>query len=320
MHWANDALSGAVYKLSQLHKLGEARPSLVCSGCSTRVVFSSGYYQARGKPEQRWIAPYIRLWPGCEHARACKFTAAAAVDQVVAKSRAIEDLRDLFDDAEGKVVFRLGGVHKAMLESKRSAPSGPDNNDSPPHVATAYKPRKPRITNYLRSATGIARLLALIESEEELAQVLEIRTARGRIPWKKFFYEHKRLSVLYRRLSNERRRIPHPIAIEFTVNQMKIDGPDVVSLQGIACHDDERQADDHEQQTKAKPLPIVPWLRVFGRNLGEKFKRDVTYVVLIEPRATCKDGWRNIRADIHHGSQVAPLIQREGTKTFGDDD
>lgn len=318
MHRAFDALTGAAYELAQLHELGDTRPSLVCSGCPTRVVFSSGYWHARGKPAQRWIAPYIRLWPNSEHARDCKYTVAGAVNQLVAKSRAIEDLRDLFDDADGKVIFRLGGVHKAMMESKGAPTADPDNESSPTHIATAYRQRQPRIANYLRSATGIARLLALIESETELEQVLEIRTTTGRISWKDFFFEHKRLSVLYRRLMHKRQPITHPIAIEITVNQKKVDGPHEQSLQGIACHDDERRP-DAEQRPADKQRPIVPWLKIFGQSLGQHFIEHETYVVLIQPRATYKDGWRNIRAEIHHRSQVAPLIQHEAASLRDDD-
>lgn len=274
----------------------DARPALVCScsKCSANVVYVSGYAHARGTPRERWVDPYIRLAPGTEHSGECESTPAGAIKQLVADARAIDDLYDLFDEGGGTVIFRLGAVRRALLESERPELREPDD-DASGGEATAYKQRK-RVANYLRSAIGVARLHALVERESKraLEQQLEIWTAHGRIAWGDFFYARDRLPELYRRLTKLGGSFTHPVAIEFT-HRKWIDGDQDHSLQGVGVRDGDS-------------LTIVPWLRLQGRWSERKFANGKTYIALIQPRARRNGEWRNINADVYHRSQIAPLI------------
>lgn len=203
-----------VFNIGQLSKSDNG--NLKCRFCDAEVQYVSAHTKGASKTP---IAAYLKLWQEENHNADCGYSVKGAVEQLVADSNAVEDISPIFElQEDGSCLFRMNILVDAQRVAKDSLSIGNDHNglvrqfDGRNYVRTER-----RLASYFRSASGIAKLRALVQDSSDvelLGRLVKIQHKDNFISWNDFYYDESRYHVLFNRL--ERSKLFHPVAVKVT--------------------------------------------------------------------------------------------------------
>lgn len=188
-----------------------------CAKCVASVELVADYWINKPDPDlARRVEAFFRLGKGRqnEHDPNCSNTPKGQVDEIVRRSKSVEDSRDPFSkrDSDGTYVFRLN------IPAEESA--GPLNRlTALQSTQEAWKARKERIwsgqwmARFCRSAVGLAKLWRALESrsgQAELSRLVQIELNGKRVPWRKFFFPPENIHEFSELAKG---KLDHPVAL-----------------------------------------------------------------------------------------------------------
>lgn len=191
---------------------GKGKEPLKCVHCSTPVTHQSAHTRERDD-KSILIPAYFRLLPSGRHAYGCKYAVEEEIKTIVKESD------DLFESIRvGQYRLRLVMIKEALTGSSASS----TNNETRPNGGTTkvYEHSQGKLPAYINSAKRVLQLRALCDSDEEIANHLElVFEGDAIVPWSQFYFETERhLSAFHTIQSNT---VQHPIALHGTVKFKK---------------------------------------------------------------------------------------------------
>ncbi len=204
-----------VFDISKLSKADNG--NLKCKYCGANVQYVSAYTRhASNTP----VSAYLKLWQDAEHIDGCGYSVKGAVKQLVAESTAVEDTFPIFElQEDGSYLFRMNILVDAQEVAQELAQSNDDFANSN-HLATRrnYIRTEQQLASYFRSATGVAKLRALIQESQDIGQLtdlIKIQYKDSYISWNDFYYDEARYQMLFNRLAKG--NVKYPVAVNLTV-------------------------------------------------------------------------------------------------------
>jgi hypothetical protein len=204
-----------VFNISKLSK--SDNKNINCKYCGADVQYVSAHTKIASNTP---VAAYLKLWQDAEHKNGCGYSVKGAVDLIVANSNSVEDIDPIFElQEDGSYLFRMNILVDAQKTAQELAQSD-DNFSNSEHLATRrkYIRSEQQLASYFRSATGVAKLRALIQESqdvEKLTKLIKIQYKDSYISWSDFYYDETRYQILFNRLS--KRKVTHPVAINLTI-------------------------------------------------------------------------------------------------------
>ncbi len=268
--------------ISKLSKSHNGR--LHCSHCNADVEYVSGYLRDASKKP---VAAYLRLCKNEEHKSDCKNSVKGSIEQLVDESNAIEDIPSIFEiQDDGSYVFRMNLLVEAQKILKdTSIPGENDNREKGISTGSDYARTGNRINSYFRSASGIAKLRALIEDSADIElfkSLIKIQYKNKYIKWNDFYYDESRYDILYRRAAKA--KLHHPVAINVTVkSDLGYYAGAKVFHWSYRCFT-MRVDDDDKRQV------FVPKIQFSDEKIANQITKLSTYLVV-------GDVWANSQAD-----------------------
>ena len=166
------------------------------------------------------VSAYLKLWQTEEHDENCDNSINGAINKLVAGSKAIEGISQIFElHQDANYLFRMNVLVEALEVARESSKMAAEHNDFE-RVITGrkYVRTGQQLASYFRSASGIARIRALIQESPDVelfTQRVEIQYKDGFLSWNDFYYDQSRYPILFRRLGNG--KISHPVALNLTI-------------------------------------------------------------------------------------------------------
>jgi hypothetical protein len=178
MFRARNTAGGHLLTISQIR----TRQSLICADCGTPIV----YNRAHQRGDSTQVAAYLRLAQGRDHGPDCKYNLRSQVEALAALGRSLDEaaqpLRLL---ADGKYLLRLGIPGDGPTASQRTDETASTTDGK--SIRQVWSGRT--LAPYCRTASGLARIAALVEHKPELESMVLIRHGDRRIDWNDFFFE-----------------------------------------------------------------------------------------------------------------------------------
>ena len=206
-----------VFKIHQISTSDNGK--LKCKLCPAEVQYVSEHTRGASNTP---VAAYLRLSQREKHRKDCEYSVNVAIDKLVAESKAVEDISQIFDLYKvGSYLFRMNILIEALEVAQEASKMDNALNGSK-RVITGrrYVHTGQHLDSYFRSATGLVRLRALIEDASDiklLTQIVKIQYKDSSIPWKNFYYDQPRYPELFNSLS--KRKIFHPVALNLTISK-----------------------------------------------------------------------------------------------------
>lgn len=206
-----------VFKIGQLCTSDNG--SLLCKNCLAEVQYVSAHTRGEGDSQTR-VSAYLKLRQNEDHREHCPYSINGAINILVAESQAVEDSPRIFHpDEAGNYLFRMNILVDALKVADETSGTATDH-DSSSHALLGrnYVPSGQHLASYFRSASGLARIRALIEEASDIrlfTQCLKIRYRDRDLSWNDFYYDSSRYPILFQHLKN--RRISHPVALKLTI-------------------------------------------------------------------------------------------------------
>lgn len=201
-------------EISRLRKSDNG--SLLCVHCPAKIQYVSAH-----KRRDNHVSAYLKLQQNENHEDNCPNSVDGAINLLVAQSEAIEDgKRILQPDADGKHLFRMNILVDALRFAGVNSEMAPDpDNSERTNIGINYVRSEHNLASYFRSASGVVRIRALLESSDInlLTQRIEIEFNGRIVKWDDFYYDQERYPILYKRLKNK--EIDHPVALKLTIKQ-----------------------------------------------------------------------------------------------------
>jgi len=204
-----------IFHISKLSKLNNG--NLNCKYCGVEIMYVSAHTK---KSSSTPVPAYLKLWKGINHGDECGYSVKGAVELLASNSNSVENNNSIFElQKDGNYLFRMNilvDAQKTAQELAQSENNFTNNQDSA--TRRKYIASERQLASYFRSATGIAKLRALIQESkgiEELTNLVKIQYKDKYIPWNNFYYDETRYQILFNRLCKG--KITHPIAVNITV-------------------------------------------------------------------------------------------------------
>ncbi len=204
-----------IYHISKLKKSDNG--NLNCRYCGIDVQYVSAYTRGASNTP---VSAYLKLWQDAEHSNECGYSVKGAVDLLVAESKSIENTNPIFElQDDGSYLFRMNILVDAQKVAQDLSKSGKEFEASE-HFSSRrnYIRSEKQLASYFRSATGIAKLRALIQEcsdVEALKNAIKIQYKDSFISWNDFYYDETRYKILFNRLFKG--RVSHPVAVNITL-------------------------------------------------------------------------------------------------------
>lgn len=191
---------------------GKGKEPLRCIHCTAPVTHQSAHTRERDdKPIL--IPAYFRLLPGGRHAHCCKH---AVEDEVKTIAKESEDLFESI--REGHYRLRLVMINEALGGSNTS--SAKSGETSSKRTSKTFEHSRSKLPAYINSAKRVLLLRALCDSDDEIAEHLElVFEGNTVVPWAQFYFETERHLDAYHAIS--RNTVQYPIALHGTVKFKK---------------------------------------------------------------------------------------------------
>ena len=140
-----------VFKIYQLEK--DDNGNLICEFCPAEVQYISAHTRRASKTP---IAAYLKLWQNAEHRSDCPNTINSAINILVAKSKDIEGISQIFQpDQQGNYQFRMNILVESMKVAREASNIAAGNNNIIRVVAgREYVHSGQYLASYFRSASG----------------------------------------------------------------------------------------------------------------------------------------------------------------------
>ncbi len=296
-----------IFNIGQLSKLNNG--NLKCKFCDAEVQYVSAHTKGASKTP---VAAYLKLWQDEIHNENCGYSVKGAVDQLVADSNAIEDISPIFElQEDGSYLFRMNILVEAQRVAQELSSVGNDINNSEQQFGGRNYVRTERhLASYFRSASGIAKLRALIQDSsdvEMLAQLVKIQYKDSFIGWNDFYYDESRYHVLFNRLAKS--RLPHPVAVNLTIKgEVNYYEAAKYFPWSFQCYSETVHANESKRV-------IIPKLQLAKERLASHISSGNTYLVVGEVWANkVKDEgsiFRNFNVSVFNKSQVKKEIDAQ---------
>lgn len=177
-------------KVSALQYESSPGGQLSCptTGCSARLTFVKRH-DRRYATKTIEVAPCFRLKKGSSHDEGCKYNLKGQLS-IIAK----ESSSDVFSSiSASKFEFRLHILIKALWELDEAAVETQGRGWGSAGEQNKSYANKGRLTSYLKTLGQILELRALCEDDEELKELVVLKSKAATIPWSKFYFDHSNL-------------------------------------------------------------------------------------------------------------------------------
>ncbi|WP_338514846.1 hypothetical protein VRC24_12670 [Pseudomonas poae] len=177
------------------------------NGCDARLSFVKRH-DRRYSTKTIEVAPCFRLKKQFSHDANCKYNIGGQLS-IIAK----ESSSDLFSAiSASKFEFRLHILIKALWELDDTEVEARGRGWGSPESKNKAYGNKGRLTNYLKTLSQILELRALCEDNDELKNLVTLKSQETTIPWSKFYFDHSNLGDFTRWYGTDTLTIPLAIA------------------------------------------------------------------------------------------------------------
>lgn len=177
-------------KVSALQYEGSPVGQLSCpsNGCEARLSFVKRH-DRRYATKTIEVAPCFRLKKRFNHDANCKYNFGGQLS-IIAKGSS----SDLFSAiSASKFEFRLHILIKALWELDDEEVDARGRGWGSPESQNKSYGNKGRLSNYLKTLGQILELRALCEDNDELKNLVTLKSKETTIPWSKFYFDHSNL-------------------------------------------------------------------------------------------------------------------------------
>lgn len=287
--------TGTVRLISELSK--DDKGNIECVHCGVDIKYT-GSYPKRVNGENRIIQAYLSQWPDRHHEEGCPYNVKAAVKAFVAESQAVEDVRPVFDEVfGGGCSFNLN----LIVDSLKIAPKV-DGGGALGVQGTEYIQTGEQLSRFIRSATGIAKIRALLDSSDDiraLKEEIKIVFNGREITWGDFFFDDQRYHILSDRLSKTANGFgPHPVAMQVKFKEIAENEFDGVLRVQARCF---KGKDRGEGDTLELFIPKVSSVK---ENIFRRFQVEKEYVVVGVSYQKVNGKFKNIFIKLHNPNQI----------------
>lgn len=294
------------FSIGQLNKADNG--NLKCKFCDADVQYVSAHTK---KASETPVAAYLKLWQDEYHREGCGYSVKGAVDLLVAGSNAIEDIPSIFElQEDGSYLFRMNILVEAQRVARELSAIDSDHiNSERQFEGKNYVRTEQHLASYFRSASGIAKIRALIEDSSDielLTRLVKIQYQDNFIGWNDFYYDESRYHVLFNRLAKS--KLPHPVAVNVTIKgEVKYYAAAKNFPWSFQCYGEKTQADESTRV-------IIPKLQFVNEVFAKQISSDDAYLVVGEVWASpVKDEkciFRNFNISVFNKSQFKKEIDR----------
>lgn len=210
---------------AETYSKGKGKEPLRCIHCPAGVVHQSAH--PRELEEKSVLIPaYFRLRPKHRHAVGCKY---AVVDEIKTIAKESQDLLETI--REGQYRLRLVMIKEALTELATKPSSGRGGQGA--GSSKTYERARSKMPGYINTAKRVLAVRALCDSDDEIAEHLElVFEGNTVVPWSQFYFETERHLDAYHEL--KRKTVEHPIALHGIVKSKRLgagkDGKHVINL------------------------------------------------------------------------------------------
>lgn len=177
------------------------------NGCEARLSFVKRH-DRRYATKTIEVAPCFRLKKRFNHDANCKYNLGGQLS-IIAKGSS----SDLFSAiSASKFEFRLHILIKALWELDDEEVDARGRGWGSPESQNKSYGNKGRLSNYLKTLGQILELRALCEDNDELKNLVMLKSKETTIPWSKFYFDHSNLCDFTRYYGTGTLTIPLAIA------------------------------------------------------------------------------------------------------------
>jgi hypothetical protein len=223
------------------------------------------------------------------------------INHLVASSENVEDVESIFErDKDGGYIFRMNiAVDAIKIAEKIQQPNSTHSLSSIDlSVGQDFIKIERRISSYLNSASGIAKIRSQIEDSDmdDLKNLLKIKYKDKYIGWKDFYYEDARYYELFDKTIKVK-EIEYPIAIVVTVkDELRTSETATKFPWSFNCHSEEKDS-----------LSYVPTIYIANKKLTSSLERNKSYLVVSKvwtKKPPYSNRYRNINISVFFKSQI----------------
>ncbi len=291
---------GLAVKISKLSKADNK--NLRCAYCMADIQYVSAYLSGASK---HLVDAYLRLGKNEDHTNECKNSVKGFIDRLVADSNAIEDIPSIFElQEDGSFLFRMN----LLVEAQKAAEdlsNLTDNDRSPKNTSYGhdYVRTGQRLESYFRSASGIAKLRALIKDSSDvdlLKGLVKIKYKNSYIKWDDFYYDNSNYNTLFDRVTKA--KLSHPVAVNVTT---KVNLRHSTTAKKCPWR---YQCISKIATKNEKKFIYVPWLEFSDEKIANIVSQSSTYLIVGKVWAgKIKDEqseFRHFNVSIHNRCQI----------------
>jgi hypothetical protein len=271
-----------------LHNFEESlRPDIKCTDCNAKLKYTKGH-----RRNEKVVYSFFSLFPKAVHSDQCAYNVRSALEILVRNSTSIDSLSEatLFKGNFG-LEFRLHTLSNVLFEKPEEKEEGTINQQS-----LIRKQSKQRLSSYLKTAKGLAKLWNAIQEQEDkelLKEKIKIVFKQQLIGWDDFVFNTKQLSKL---TSNPPK---FPVALVLHTKQFNNN-----KKQGFFKHS--LQCFAHVTNDKV----IVPRICFNDDKLKSELKEGGLYLVIaiVKVGKIYKESkYINITVSVYHNAQITML-------------
>lgn len=164
---------------------GMGKEPLHCEFCPAHVTHRKAHSREIDN-EASFIPAHFKLMPNVRHAQGCKYS---VVDELKIIAKESKDLLEAVREDQYRI--RLVMLKEALLGKTDGVDEGSGGTGK--KSGTTYAAAKGKLPAYLNTARKVLRLRALCDSDDEIAEHLELVFEGDTIvPWSKFYFETPR--------------------------------------------------------------------------------------------------------------------------------
>lgn len=195
--------------LAKSYEKGKGKEPLRCAFCQVQVTHQSAHARERDDKSYE-VSAYFRLFPGGHHAKGCKY---AVIDEV--KKIANESMDMVSSLGDGKYRLRLVMIQDALTKLGKK-PSNENSGLQAGKSKTYERASSPNLIGYINSAKRVLQLRTQCDSDNEIANYLELVFEGSTVvSWSQFYFDTDRHLEAYQNITKN--TIQYPIALHGTV-------------------------------------------------------------------------------------------------------
>ena len=287
--------------------------NLLCKFCQARVSYVSEHIREI-KTGQTYVRSCLRLVRSEKHADKCNYKVENQIEQLVADSENFEGLPEpileKISQKNEKIIvnFRL----HILLESFNKISQKPNSLNANNHITSEENIRRDYLETervldrYLRTASGVAKLRALVEDNAEkfLKNTIQIIFDTKRIQWRDFYYENEQYLKLFKKC--EKAKLNHPIALSLTIKTGPDNKEDRKKKYDFRCFASIKNNDKDK-------LIIIPRLYTNNPKVVKKISKNNTYIIVAQPHIFNDENnqdnpYRNLYIFLNYPEQIAKVF------------